>query len=111
MSEIDWDDEFNQPTMTEVVGVPGDNPALNHLLQLLDVGEVKFTREPCTVSDGKGGTVDVPGIQIIHVVITRRTDGNEFHAGAMMSEQTPPARFIVTLAHLLAQGVEKIKRG
>ena len=111
MSEIDWDDEFNQPTMTEVVGVPGDNPALNHLLQLLDVGEVKFTREPCTVSDGKGGTVEAFGTQLVHVTITRRTDDEEFHAGLMMIKNASPAMFVVALAHLLAQGVEKIKRG
>ena len=111
--ETDWDREFNPDKYIEtpVRGQPGINPAINDILQLLDVGDVSIKRMPAKAHDGMGGLVEVPSLQAIAVEIVRRSDGTVFSAAAVLRNDAPPAAFIVTLAHILAAGVKRVKHG
>jgi hypothetical protein len=80
-------------------------------MQLLDVGNIVIKRGPAKQHDGEGGLLEVPGVQCVSVEIVRRTDGEVFSSAIMLPATEPPAAWIVSMAHLLQQGVERLRRG
>jgi len=89
---------------TAITGDPSANPALDLILQLLDVGEIRIGRH-----DVEGHPL--PDAQMLTVEVHRRTDGASFSAAILLARRYPPAAFKLCLAHLLAQGVDRVKRG
>lgn len=98
--------KFNDNPL-ELSGDTTANPAIDQLLQMLDIGEVIIGRHDMT----EHSTSLYPEPQMLTVEVRRRTDGATFSAAMILSRQMPPTVFKLALVHLLTMGVDRVKRG